>query len=99
MRAIKKYVEDIDEELEGAKDYAEKYVESKAKGDVSKATRYKEMASDELKHSSYLHEWAVSEITALSKVYTPPVEMQKKWDEAHARYVEKVAWIKQMLAM
>ena len=99
MRAIKKYVEAIDEELEGAKDYAEKYVEAKAKGDVSRANRYKEMASDELKHSSYINEWAVNEIASLSKVYTPPVEMLKKWDEAHAKYVENVAWIRQMLAM
>ena len=99
MRSIKKYVDNIDEEIEGAKDYAERYVEAKAKGDMNKANRYKEMASDELKHSSYLQEWAVNEINSLSKVYTPPVKMQKKWDEAHVRYVEKVAWIKQMLAM
>ena len=69
------------------------------KGDTSKASRYKEMASDELKHSSYLHEWAVNEINALSKTYTPPVEMQKRWDEAHAKCVEKAAWIRQMLAV
>jgi hypothetical protein len=99
MRHIKRYVEDIEEEIEGAKDYAEKYVEAKARGDVSRANRYKEMAMDELKHSSYLHEWAVSEIDSLSKVYTPPAEMQEKWEMAHRQYVEKVAWIKQMLAM
>ena len=99
MRHIKKYVEDIEEELEGAKNYAEKYVECKVRGDINKANRYREMAQDELKHSSYLHEWAVDEIPALSKVYTAPVEMQKKWEEAHAKYVEQVAWIKQMLSM
>ena len=99
MKLIKQYVEGIEEELEGAKEYAEKYVEAKVKGDANKSNRYKEMASDELKHSSYIHEWAVNEIASLSKVYTPPVKMQKKWDEAHVRYVEKVAWIKQMLAM
>ena len=47
MRAIKKYVEAIEEEIEGAKDYAEKYVEAKAKGDIGRANRYKEMAGDE----------------------------------------------------
>ena len=68
MRAIKKYVEAIDEEIEGAKDYAEKYVECKAKGDMSKANRYKEMASDELKHAMYQHEWAVVEIEEIGRV-------------------------------
>ena len=99
MRSIKAYVEHIDEELEGAKDYAEKYVEAKAKGNMSMANKYKEMASDELRHAGYVHEFAVAEIDALSKVYTPPVEMQKKWEEAHKEYVEKAAWIRQMLSM
>lgn len=99
MRHIKRYVDEIDEELEGAKNYAERYVECKVKGDMAKANRYKEMAHDELKHSTYIHEWAVDAITALSSVYIAPVDMQKKWEESHARYVEKVAWIKQMLAM
>lgn len=99
MRAIKKYVEAIDEELESAKEYAEKYVEHKAKNDMQTATRYKEMANDELKHANYIHEWAVKEIQDLSKVYTAPVEMQEAWEKSHKVYVETVAWIKQMLAM
>lgn len=99
MRSIKNYVEAIDEELEDAKDYAEKYVERKAKGDMQSANRYKEMANDELKHASYIHEWAVKEIDEISKVYTAPIEMQEAWEKAHKEYVEKVAWIKQMLAM
>ena len=89
----------MDEEIESAKDYAEKYVEYKAKGDMTRANRYKEMANDELKHSNYIHEWAVKEIEEISKVYTPPVEMQEAWDKAHKEYVEKVAWIKQMLSL
>jgi hypothetical protein len=99
MRAIKKYVEAIDEEIEGAKDYAEKYVECKAKGDMSKANRFKEMASDEIKHAMYIHEWAIAEIEEIKKVFVPPVDMLEKWEKAHKEYVEKVAWIKQMLAM
>lgn len=35
----------------------------------------------------------------ISKVYIPPVEMLEKWEREHKIYVEKVAWIKQMLAM
>jgi hypothetical protein len=99
VKKIKEYVEAIDEELEGAKEYAEKYVECKAKDNMQSATKYKEMANDELKHAMYVHEWAVKEIEEISRVYTPPIEMQEKWDKAHKEYVEKVAWIRQMLSM
>lgn len=99
MKSIKNYVDAIDDEIEGAKEYAEKYVECKAKGDMQSANRYKEMATDELKHATYEHEWAVNEIERISKIYTAPVEMQEAWEKSHKEYVEKVAWIKQMLAM
>jgi hypothetical protein len=99
MKSIKKYVDHIEDEIEGAKEYAEKYVECKAKGNMTNANKYKEMANDELKHANYIHGFAVEEIEELKKVYTPPVDMQEKWDKAHKEYVEKVAWIKQMLAM
>lgn len=99
MRLIKEYVEHIEEEIDGAKEYAEKYVECKVKGNMQVANQYKEMANDELRHASYIHEWAVKEIEELRKVYTPPASMLEKWEKAHREYVEKVAWIKQMLAM
>lgn len=99
MRIIQNYVDKIDDELEGAKDYAEKYVEYRVKGDGTTANRYKEMANDELKHAMYEHEWAVKEVGELSKIYTPPAHMQEIWDKSHKEYVEKVAWIKQMLTM
>ena len=99
MRHIQKWVEMLDEEIEGAKDYAEKYVECKAKGNMQRANRYKEMATDELKHTNYIHEMAVQEIEEIQRVYTAPADMQEKWDKAHKEYVEKVAWIKQMLTL
>lgn len=99
MRSIHAYVESIEDEIEGAKDYAEKYVEAKAHGDMNKANRYKEMANDELKHAMYQHEWAVQKIDEVSKVFKAPQEMMEKWEKAHKSYVEKVAWIRQMLAM
>lgn len=99
MKSIKKYVEQIEEEIEGAQDYAERYVECKAKGNMNRANRFKEMATDELKHCGYIHEMAVQEIEEIRRVYTPPTEMLDKWDKAHKMYVEKVAWIKQMLTL
>lgn len=99
MKVIKQYVDIIDEELCGAKDYAEMYVERKAYGDSSWANRFKEMANDELRHAMYIHDYAVSKIQEIGKTFTPPAEMQEEWDRSHKEYVEKTAWIKQMLSM
>ena len=99
MTKIKKLAERIEEELCGAKEYAEKYVECKAKGDMQWANRYKEMAQDELKHAGYIHDRAIQEIEELNKVFKPTQKMQEKWDKSHAEFVEQTAWIKQMLTL
>ena len=99
MKRIADFVTQIDEELEGAKCYAEEYLYRRASGDSSWASRYKEMASDELKHAGWVHDLAVAEIQKLGSVYQAPAEMQETWDKSHAKYVERAAWIRQMLAM
>lgn len=99
MTKIKKLVDNIKEELCGAKSYAEHYVEQKAKGNSQWANRFKEMSQDELNHATYLHELTISEIEELSKVITPPNKMLEKWEKIHSEYVEEVAWIKQMLSL
>ena len=99
MRKIQVLVDQINEEIEGAKCYAETYLEYKAKGNSAWAAKYKGMADDELRHATIIHDRSVEEINELSKVYTTPVEMQKAWDESHKMYIERVAWIKQMLSM
>ena len=99
MTRIKELVDRMDDELNDAKTYAEDYLTFKAKGNANWANRYKEMANDELKHAVYIHERAVEEIEELRKVYTPPEEMMEKWESDHRKFLEKNAWIKQMLAM
>lgn len=99
MQRIKEYSDEMLEELCGAKEYAEKYLLFKVNGDGTWASRFREMANDEIKHATWIHDLAVQDIEKLRTIYTPPVDMQKKWDEDHARYVEKLAWIKQMLGM
>lgn len=99
MYIIKKMADHIEEELDGAKDYAEKFIEAKAKGNMAMANKYKEMASDELRHAGYIHEFAVGEVEAISKVYTPPVEMMEKWERLHKEFVQETALIRQMLSM
>lgn len=99
MTKIKVLADQIKDELCSAKDYAEEYLSYKAQGNGAWANRYKEMSTDELKHAEYIHERAVNEIEELRKVYTPPQEMLDKWDKDHKEYVEKAAWIRQMLTM
>lgn len=99
MTRIKDLADEIKDELHSAKCYAEEYLTFKAKEDSAWANRYKEMAQEELKHAGYIHDRVVMEIEELRKVYTPPQDMLDKWDSDHKKYIEKAAWIKQMLAM
>lgn len=99
MTKIKNLVNQIDEELESAKGYAESYVECKAKGNANYANKYKEMAMQELNHAMFIHEITVKEIEELEKTVVAPAEMKEKWNKDHEAYVEKSAWIKQMLTL
>ena len=99
MTRIKKLADEMKEELCSAKEYAEEYLSFKAEENTTWANRYKEMANDELKHANYIHERAVTEIDELREVYTPPQKMLDKWEKDHNKYIEKAAWIKQMLSM
>lgn len=100
MMKIKKYVEEMAEELKGAKHYIEKALEYKAAGNSTRYARYKEMSTQELSHAMSLHEFAVQDIEQLKTVFPEiPAEMQEEWDKSHAKFIEKAAWIRQMQAM
>ena len=99
MKIIQKMADDIKDELNGAKEYAEKYLMLKSEGGVTLANRYKEMALDEIKHANYIHEEATNKISDLKGTYTPPVEMEEKWEKMHKEYIEQMAFVKQMLSM
>lgn len=100
MKKIQDLVEIVDEEIADAKKYAEAYLYEKASQQNPKfAKYYNEMCQDELKHATYIHEILVDEIGKLEKVYKAPEDMKEAWEKSHERYVTKVAWIKQMLAM
>lgn len=100
MTKIKKYVEDMKDELEGAKHYMELALEYKAAGNSERYNGYKDMSLAESSHATRLHQYAVQDIEALKAVYPEiPNDMMEKWNKAHVEYVEKAAWIKQMQAM
>ena len=100
MKYIKKMIDEVNDEIHSAKEYAEKYVEYKANDDMSTAAKFKSMANDEINHAMTIHQLLTEEIGRLKKVYAnPPQDMMDKWEESHKHYVDKVAWIKQMLTM
>ena len=100
MKRIKELADHIKEEVCDAKNYAEKYVEEKVNGNSSAATKYKEMANDELKHAGYLHEMVVAEINKVkSSGIQYPETMEERWKIVHAEYVDKVGWTKQILTL
>ena len=100
MNKIKKYVDNIADELHDSKCYMEKALEYKAAGNADRYNGYKEMSLAELNHAMRLHDYAAQDIEHLKTVYPEiPSDMMDKWEHAHAEYVEKAAWIKQMQAM
>ena len=100
MKKIAEIVAQIDDELCGAKEYAESYLDLKANGETQWASKYKDMAQTELNHADTLHERAVVLIRKFASAFpTTPAEMEERWDKAHKQYVEKAAWVKQMLTM
>ena len=100
MTKIKNYVENIADELDGAKEYIEKALEYKVAGDPNRYSKYKEMSMQELNHAMAIHEFAAQDIEQLKSVYPDiPQDMMDKWERSHKDFVEKAAWIKQMQAM
>lgn len=99
MRKIKELVGRIDDELNSAEEYAEKYIEYKADGDSSMASKFMEMASQEMSHANTMHDIAVKEIEKVSAVFNAPADMREKWDKSHAEYIQRASRIKSMINM
>lgn len=100
MTKIKKYVDEIADELADAKKYMEKALEYKSMGNNERYNGYKTMSIQEVEHSSRLHDYAVQDIEQLKSVYPEiPQKMLDAWEKAHVDFVEKAAWIRQMQAM
>ena len=100
MTKIKRYVDNIAEELNDSKAYIEKALEYTAIGNADRYNGYKEMSIQELNHAMRIHDYAVQDIEQLKTVYPEvPQKMMDAWDKSHVEFVERTAWIKQMQAM
>ena len=99
MKLIDKMLEHLEEEVEGAREYAEKYIECKARGNIARANRYKEMAHDELKHANFLKEMDMADVDELSRVYAMTEEEKTCWEHGMKHLTDQMAMVMHILAM
>lgn len=99
MKIIHKMLHHLEEEVEGAKEYAEKYIENKATNNMSRAAKFKEMAMDELKHASNLREFDMEDVGEIKKVYAMSDEENTAWEHGQKHLSEQMALVKHMLEM
>ena len=97
MKIIHEMLEALEDELEGAEEYSEKFIENKARNNMTRANKFKEMAMDEMKHFSYLHEMFVQDIDEIKRVYTMTETEAEAWEHGHKHLLEKMAMVKGML--
>jgi hypothetical protein len=99
MKILDKMLARLQDEVDGARGYAEKFIECKARGNMSRANRYKEMAHDELKHATFLKEMDIADIDELKKVYTMTDEEQSLWEHGHKHITDQMAMVMHVLSM
>ena len=98
MKILDKMIDCLHDEVEGAREYAEKYIDSKAKGNIPRANKYKEMANDELKHASYLREFAIADAESIKRVHPLSEEEATAWEHAHRRLNDEIAMVHHLLS-
>lgn len=99
MKILERMVEELEDEVCGAREYAEKYIDSRAKGNIPRANKYKEMAQDELKHAGYIRDFAIADAESIKKVHTLTEEEEHKWEHSHKKLNNEIAMIQHLLSM
>lgn len=82
----------------GAAEYAEKYIENREMGKTTRASAYREMAKDELRHAGNIYGYAIEDIEAIKKVYSMSPEAEEMWEHELKHYADCVAKIGMMLS-
>lgn len=93
MKMIDSFMKSINEEIDGAMDYADKYVELKAEK-PKWASAYHDMAANELTHAEHLLTMAKEHVSALGWISE---ETKDNWSKCQSKAAEKTAMIKMML--
>lgn len=98
MKIINNLIEKIDEEVESAEDYADKFIENKAKGNMSRAQKYREMSTDELRHAENVRDFSIADMESVRRVYSPSEEDLEHWERSLHKINERIATIHRMLS-
>lgn len=97
MKMLRNIVEDIHEELEGAKHYAMLAMEHKSTNRDA-ADKYAEMAKQEMSHAEKLHDMAVKHIEKHTvDGAAPPAAMKTIWDWEHEKLIECMGEVRALL--
>lgn len=99
MKIIKCMTEQIEEEIEDAKKYAEMALRYKEeRPDI--AFVYLKLSEDEMGHMTKIHDMVATLIADYrSKHGDPPVEMMAVYNYLHDRHIEKAAEVKSIQDM
>ncbi len=97
MKSLDKMICHISEELDGAVEYAEDYVGEKMKNNAAKASKFREMALQELTHAQNWYEWAEKHKEEIEKIMPLSVSDDEEWQHCRKLYAERVAIAKYML--
>lgn len=90
MRIIEELVDFVDEEIDGAEEYAKLAVKFKSENPTLAKTYY-DISMDELKHVDLLHAEVVKLIEEHRKNHgEPPASMMAVYDYLHEKHIEEV---------
>jgi hypothetical protein len=97
MKLIKKLTEMIEEELEGAEDYAKAAVEHK-ESEPAIANTFYEIANQETHHVNMLHDRVAETIRKHRDMHgDPPAPMMAVYEYLHGKHIDKAAEVKRYL--
>ena len=99
MKLIQELSEMIEEEIDGAEEYAKCALRHKS-DDPSLAQTFYDIAGVELEHVSMLHKQVTRIIEQHRREHgEPPAPMQAVYDYLHGKHIEEVAEVRHYLAM
>ncbi|MCQ2211296.1 MAG: hypothetical protein MJZ34_13510 [Paludibacteraceae bacterium] len=91
MKQLRILILKIDDELESAKDYAERYIELKAEGNEKHSKLYLKMAQDEIEHSKILYDEAVALYDQYKKIsIQADIEILKKENSIYNEKIKRI---------
>lgn len=97
MKYIDELVEKVKDEIEGAEEYAERYITYRA-NNSARASQFREMATQELHHATILRDYAIQDVEAIKKVHSLSEEEEERWEHCLKKIHERISVLQYMLS-